>query len=57
VAVRVFTGDAFIDHLTLRDFEVLEDGTPQDIAAICLVRNATVEREKKAGAEPELRQP
>jgi len=57
VAVRVFKGDEFIDHLTLRDFEVLEDGIPQDIAAVYLVRNATVEREEKAAASPELQRP
>jgi hypothetical protein len=33
VPVRVFKGDTFIDHLTIGDFEVFDDGVLQQIDA------------------------
>ena len=44
VPVRVFEGGKFIEHLTLGDFEVYEDGKPQEIVAVYLVKKTTVER-------------
>lgn len=46
VPVRVFAGDRFIDTLKLEDFEVLEDGRPQPVQAVYLVRGNAVEREE-----------
>jgi hypothetical protein len=52
VAVRVFKGDTFIDHLKMKDFEVYEDGVLQDIAAIYLVRKSDIERQELAKTDP-----
>ncbi len=49
VPVRVFKDDEFIDNLTIEDFEVFENGIPQKIEAVYLVKKRTIERsdEKK----------
>ncbi len=47
VPVRVFKGDAFIDSLTIDDFEILEDGVPQKIEAVYLVRKRNIERSEE----------
>ncbi len=49
VPVRVFKDNKFIDNLTIEDFEVFEDGIPQKIEAVYLVKKRTIERsdEKK----------
>lgn len=53
VPVRVLRRDVFVDGLTLADFEVLEDGIPQPIEAVYLIKDKRVEREEKAsGAAP-----
>jgi len=44
VPVRVFRGDAFVDDLTLADFEVLEDGRPQTLDAVYLIKKKLIER-------------
>ncbi|MBN1938794.1 MAG: hypothetical protein JW843_04360, partial [Candidatus Aminicenantes bacterium] len=44
VPVRVFKGDAFVDSLQKDDFEVLEDGVPQEIDAVYLIRKTSVAR-------------
>ena len=44
VPVRVFKSGDFVDDLTIKDFEVLEDGVPQRIEAVYLVRQDTVTR-------------
>ncbi|MFC2158786.1 hypothetical protein ACFLT9_13215 [Acidobacteriota bacterium] len=44
VPVRVFKGDTFIPNLTLADFELLEDGVPQKIEAVYLVKKRSIER-------------
>ncbi len=54
VPVRVFQGDRFVDHLTLDDFEVLEDGVPQKIEAVYLFKKTALERkEEKTVFKPE----
>ena len=50
VPVRVFKGDSFVDHLTLGDFEVLENGVPQDLEAVYLVKNKAVARKEESRA-------
>ena len=44
IPVRVFKGDAFVDTLTLGDFEVYENGRPQTLDAVYLVKKASIER-------------
>ncbi len=46
VPVRVFDGDKFVDSLTLNDFEVLENGVPQKVAAVYLVKKTSVLRKE-----------
>jgi VWFA-related protein len=46
VPVRVFKGDTFVDNLTIDDFEVFEDGVPQKIEAVYLVKKTSIEREE-----------
>jgi VWFA-related protein len=45
VPVRVFKGDRFLDHLTVDDFEVSEDGVIQKIEAVYLIKKAQIARE------------
>ena len=44
VPVRVFKGDTFVDDLTIADFELLENGRPQALDAVYLVKKSVVER-------------
>ncbi len=44
VPVRVFKSGRFVDDLTIKDFQLLEDGVPQKIEAVYLVRQDTVTR-------------
>ncbi len=54
VPVRVFAGDQFVDNLTMRDFAVFEDGEPQVIESVYLVKGARLERKETPTAfEPE----
>jgi len=50
VPVRVFKKNAFVDGLTLKDFEIFEDGVRQPIEAVYLIRNRQVLREEKTSA-------
>ncbi len=47
VPVRVYKDNTFIDTLALDDFEVLEDGAPQRIEAVYLIKKRTVERSEE----------
>jgi VWFA-related protein len=46
VPVRVFDGDRFVDNLTINDFEVFENGKPQKIVALYLIRKTEVQKEE-----------
>src|SRR5512141_178142 len=46
IPVRVFKGNAFVDHLTIADFEVYENGQPQTLDAVYLVKKASIERQE-----------
>lgn len=46
VPVRVFKGDTFIDYLSLSDFELYEDGKPQTIEAVYLIKKTSIEKEE-----------
>ena len=47
VPVRVFSGKTFIDNLSIDDFEVLENGIPQNIEAVYFVKKRSVERSQE----------
>ncbi|MGZ7065638.1 MAG: hypothetical protein ACXVI6_04710 [Candidatus Aminicenantales bacterium] len=51
VPVRVFAGDLFVSDLKIGDFEILEDGRPQEIEAVHLVRGVEIRRSE--GRSPE----
>lgn len=57
VPVRVFDGDRFVGDLALQDFEVLEDGRPQKIAALYLIRKGDVQKEEKPAPSAETPAP
>lgn len=44
VPVRVYEGSNFVDNLTIDDFEILEQGIPQKIEAVYLIKKMAVER-------------
>jgi hypothetical protein len=50
VPVRVFKGQAFVEDLTIADFELFEDGRPQTLDAVYLVKKSVVERKDEAKA-------
>ena len=53
VPVRVLRKDAFVDGLTLADFEVYENGVRQTVEAVYLIKDKQVLREERApGATP-----
>lgn len=53
VPVRVMKKNAFVDGLTLADFEVFENGVRQNIEAVYLIKDKRILREEKAaGAAP-----
>lgn len=46
VPVRVFKGDAFIDDLSIDDFEIYEDGIRQTVEAVYLIKKKSIEKEE-----------
>jgi VWFA-related protein len=56
ISTRVFKGDTFIDNLTINDFEVFENGKPQAIEAVYLIKKTDIKREegKKGAAAPQV---
>ena len=53
VPVRVFDGERFVDHLKLDDFEVLENGVPQKLEAVYLIKKTAIERGEAPSASPD----
>jgi len=47
VPVRVYKGSTFVGDLSIDDFEVFEDGIPQKIEAVYLIKKRTVERSEE----------
>jgi VWFA-related protein len=47
VPVRVFDGDEFIDSLKIENFELFEDGVPQNIEALYLAKKDRISREEE----------
>ena len=56
VQVRVFQGDKFIDNLSLKDFEVYEDGVLQKVEAVYLVNKNNIKREESGILKEQARQ-
>lgn len=56
VPVRVFRGDDFVESLGLGDFEVFEDGKPQRIEAVYLIKKTGIEKkeEKEKAYAPDV---
>jgi len=52
IPVRVLKGAAFVDHLTIDDFEVFEDGKPQQIEAVYLIQKTDIKREEGKEGSP-----
>ncbi len=44
VPVRVYRGGRFVDHLTINDFDIFEDGKLQKLEAVYLVKKRAIER-------------
>jgi len=55
VPVRVFKGSAFVDNLTIGDFEIYEDGKLQKIEAVYLIKKLGIQREETAMGGKEAR--
>ena len=54
VPVRVFDHDIFIDSLSKEDFEVFEDGVPQSLEAVYLIKNNAIKwSEEETPLRPE----
>ncbi len=47
IPVRVFKGAAFVDTLRLDDFEVWDNGKPQKLEAVYLVKKSNIERREE----------
>jgi hypothetical protein len=47
IPVRVFQDGNFVENLTIDDFEIFEQGIPQKIEAVYLVKKKTVERSEE----------
>jgi hypothetical protein len=47
VPVRVFKDGKFVDNLTIKDFEVLEDGKPQKVEAVYLIKKDMIQRKEE----------
>jgi hypothetical protein len=47
VPVRVFQGDRFVDSLAIGDFEVTDNGKPQTLEAVYLVKRTSIERREE----------
>jgi VWFA-related protein len=53
VPVRVFTKGKFVEELSIKDFEVYEDGVLQKIEAVYLIKKTHIEREETESKEEE----
>jgi len=56
VPVRVFKSGQFVDDLTINDFIIYEDGKPQQIEAVYLVKKTDIQREEAEMKKDEARE-
>ena len=47
IPTRVFDGNTFVDNLSIDDFEIYEDGRPQKLDAIYLIKRKSIERREE----------
>jgi len=47
VPVRIYMGNIFVEDLSIDDFEVFEDGVPQKIEAVYLIKKRNVKRSEE----------
>jgi len=57
VPVRVYKKGRFVKDLSIQDFMLLEDGKPQRIDAVYLIKKKTIEREEKHEEAVKTREP
>jgi len=57
VPVRVYKKGRFVRDLSIQDFMLLEDGKPQRIDAVYLIKKKTIEREEKQEEAVKTREP
>ncbi|MFW6140846.1 MAG: VWA domain-containing protein [Acidobacteriota bacterium] len=57
VPVRVYKKGRFVRDLSIQDFMLLEDGKPQRIDAVYLIKKKTIEREEKHEEAVKTREP
>ena len=50
VSVRVFSDGLFVDNLSIDDFEVYEDGKPQKVEDIYLIKKSAIRRREEVAA-------
>ncbi len=55
IPVRVFKGSKFINNLTIKDFEIYEEGELQKIEAVYLIKKTNIEREETQMKKAEAR--
>ena len=55
VPVRVFKSGQFVDNLTIKDFIIYEDGKPQQIEAVYLIKKTDIQREEAEMKKDEAR--
>lgn len=55
VPVRVFKGNQFLDHLTIDDFDIYEDGVLQKLEAVYLIKKTDIAREDTAMEKADAR--
>ncbi len=51
VPVRVYKGDNFVDDLTIKGFEIYEDGILQEADAVYLIKKTSIERAERPEVE------
>lgn len=51
VPVRVYKGDNFVDDLTIKGFEIYEDGILQEADAVYLIKKTNIERAERPEVE------
>ena len=56
VPTRVYHGDTFVENLKISDFQIFEDGIPQKIEAVYLVKKDQIARkEEKIAYQPNIK--
>jgi hypothetical protein len=46
VPVRVYDGNEFVENLSIEDFEIYEDGVPQNVEAVYLIKKTGIQKKE-----------